>query len=158
MYGNPANLYKMRKLFVVLASILMLNLLFSPVAHAKDDLALSLSDPRFLGDTSMNILFEIKNYSEKNIEILTIYSNDEFPARDAKVIIGPTYPFVGSLDPSYSDFYKYHVLVRGYLLTEFRYVQGFAKTVKTQFRKTGFKTYNNYYSNVIDMRAYNPNF
>ena len=136
---------------------LVISLISALPAQATEDIELELKDPTYLGNASMNILFEIKNNSDKKMDVMTIYSNNEFPARDATVIVGQTYPFVGSLDPYYSDSFKYQVLVRGYLLTEFRYVQGYVKIINKQFRKTGFTTYTNFFSNVVDMRALTPN-
>ena len=148
----------MIKIISTFICILAMFIFSSTAVRAVEDIEVQLSNPVFLGDSSMNILLEVGNNSDKKIDVMTIYSNNEMPAKDPTLVVNHTYSFLGSLDPYYSNFFKYHVLVRGYLLTEFRYVQGYVKIERTKFRKTGFKTYRNYLSNVIDMRAYTPNY
>lgn len=155
-YGNSDNVLVMYRKFMLWISTLLMIFLPPSYVNAHQGVELTLTNPVFLGDASMNILFEIENSSGKKMEVLTIYSNNFFPAQEPTAVVGHTYPFVGSIDPSYSDNFKYNVLVRGYLLNEFKFVQGYVKIEKNRFRKTGFITYRYFLSNVVDMHASIP--
>jgi hypothetical protein len=95
---------------------------------------------------------EITNESNKTMRVFSVSSNDEIPVNDPERIVNQTYPFIGSVDPYYSNYFSYVVLVRGYLFSVYRYVQGLVSITEIRFRKTGVTINKNYASNVIDMK------
>lgn len=127
------------------------------LAADNDEIHIQLAEATFLGGTGINILVEVENYSNKKLEVFTVYSNSEIPVRDPGISVNQTYPFVGSLDPYYGNTFKYQALVRGYLFTEFTYAQGVVKFKEYEFRKTGYVIYEYRYSNVINMKLAQPN-
>jgi hypothetical protein len=144
MYGNFAK--------ILLLTALSGLITFNAGAVAANPISITLSDPEYLGGSSLNVLMEITNESNKTMRVFSVYSNDEIPVNDPERIVNQTYPFIGSVDPYYSNYFSYVVLVRGYLFSDYRYVQGLVSITEIRFRKTGVTINKNYASNVIDMK------
>lgn len=145
MYGNFVKIL----LFTLFSGLIT----FNTGAVSANPISITLSDPEYLGGSSLNVLMEITNESNKTMRVFSVYSNNEIPVNDPGRIVSQTYPFIGSVDPYYSNYFSYVVLVRGYLFNDYRYVQGLVRIIEIEFRKTGVKIRKNYASNVIDMKS-----